>query len=150
MSDPLSGKNIVLGVCGSAACYKAVDLASKLTQRGASVNVIMTDAAQKFISPLYFNAITRNKVVSDIFSPTYDTGMDHIAISKNADIFVIAPTTINKIAHIANGFANDALTDALMASNRAASDLSHTLSSPTLVSGLSEYFKIIFLKPKSL
>jgi len=117
MSDPLSGKNIVLGVCGSAACYKAVDLASKLTQRGASVNVIMTDAAQKFISPLYFNAITRNKVVSDIFSPTYDTGMDHIAISKNADIFVVAPATINKIAHIANGFANDALTDALMASN---------------------------------
>jgi len=117
MPDPLSGKNIVLGVCGSAASYKAVDLASKLTQRGALVNVIMTDAAQRFISRLYFNAITRRKVVSDIFSPTYDSGMDHIAIAKNADIFVVAPTTINKIAHIANGFANDALTDALMASN---------------------------------
>ena len=99
MPDPLSGKNIVLGVCGSAASYKALDLASKLTQRGALVSVIMTDAAQKFISPLYFNAITRRKVVSDIFSPTYDTGMDHIAISKSADVFIVAPATINKIAH---------------------------------------------------
>jgi phosphopantothenoylcysteine decarboxylase/phosphopantothenate--cysteine ligase len=110
--SPLKNKRILLGVSGSIACYKAVDLASKLTQAGALVDVILTQAAQKFIAPLTFQAVTGRAVYTDMWQAS--TGTDslpthiaHIGLAENADMFVIAPATANTIAKLAHGFADD-------------------------------------------
>ena len=115
MLNPLDGKTVALGVSGSIACHKAVDLASKLTQQGAMVDVVMTEAATRFASPLAFGGITHRPVVTDIFDPSSEIGIDHVAVADRADIVVVAPATANTIARIAQGLADDALTTTVLA-----------------------------------
>lgn len=108
----LQNKRILLGVAGSIACYKAVDLASKLTQAGALVDVIMTDAAQKFVTPLTFQSVTGRAVYTSMWaaeSGDLPTHIAHIGLAEGADLFVIAPATADVLARLANGFAQDLL-----------------------------------------
>ena len=115
MPRPFGDKNIVLGVTGSIACYKAVDLASKLSQAGACVDVVMTESATKFVSPITFRSITHRPVVTDMFDPESELGIHHVAIAERADIVVVAPATADFIAKAANGLADDALGTTLLA-----------------------------------
>jgi len=112
-STLLESKRIILGVTGSIAAYKAVDLASKLTQLGALVDVIMTEAAQHFVTPLTFQAVTGRAVYTEIWQspPGGDlpTHVAHIGLAESADLLVIAPATANTLAHLAHGFAEDLL-----------------------------------------
>ena len=115
MPSPLEGKYVALGVSGSIACYKAVDLASKLTQAGALVDVTMTDSAVRFVAPLTFQSITHRPVVADIFDPQSEISIDHVAIAERADVIVVAPATANTIAKIAWGLADDAVSTTVLA-----------------------------------
>lgn len=117
MTNPLQDKRVVLGVTGSIACYKAVDLASKMTQRGAKVDVVMTDSAAKFVSPLTFRSITHRPVVTDLFDPASDAAIHHISVAERAAVVVIAPATANFIAKSAAGFADDAIGAVVLAAN---------------------------------
>ena len=112
--ETLNSKTIVLGVTGSIAAYKAADLASQLTQAGARVEVVMTEAAAKFITPLTFRALTGRKPV-DMFAPDSETAAGHITLAAAADIVVIAPATANIIARLAGGIADDTLTCTVLA-----------------------------------
>ena len=118
MPNPLEGKHVALGVTGSIACYKAVDLASKLTQAGALVDVILTRGAANFLTPLTFGSITHRPVVENIFDPQSELSMDHVAVAGRADVVVVAPATAHTIAKIAWGLADDALSTVLMAVRR--------------------------------
>lgn len=115
MPNPLEAKHVVLGVTGSIACYKAVDLASKLTQQGALVDVVMTDSALEFVTELAFQSITHRPVVVDLFEPQSESGIDHIDLAERADVIVIGPATANTIAKVAIGMADDALTTTVLA-----------------------------------
>ncbi len=103
----LAGKTIVLGISGSIAAYKAADIASKLTQGGAKVEVVMTEAATKFITPLTLRSITHGAVISDMFDLTSQHAVEHIALGEAADAVVIAPATASTIANLAMGIADD-------------------------------------------
>ncbi len=105
----LANKTIVLGVTGSIAAYKAVDLASKLTQAGAMVDVVMTKAATEFVSHLTFRSITHRWVASEMFENTPEFNIEHVALADRADVIVIAPATANIIAKLAAGIADDLL-----------------------------------------
>ena len=102
-------KNIVLGVTGSIAVYKAVEVASKLTQEGAKVDVVMTKAAQEFVTPLTFRAITNRPVATEMFDPVSEFSIEHVTLAARADLVVIAPATANVIAKLAGGIADDML-----------------------------------------
>ena len=115
MVSALEGKLIALGVSGSIACYKAVDLASKMRQQGALVDVIMTRSATRFVAPLAFAAITHRPVVVDPFDPRTELGIDHVAIAERADAVIIAPATANTLAKLAWGMADDALSATVLA-----------------------------------
>jgi len=111
----IKDKNIVLGVTGSIATYKAADLASKLTQAGARVNVIMTKSAQEFINPMTFRSITGRPVVTQMFELTSEFSVEHVALAEIADVVVIAPATANVIAKLAAGISDDMLTCTVLA-----------------------------------
>ena len=115
MPNPLENRHIALGVTGSIACFKSVDLASKLTQQRALVDVIMTRGALNFLTPLTFSSITHRDVVTDIFAPSSELSMDHVALAQRADVVLIAPATANAIAQLAHGLADDALTTTVLA-----------------------------------
>lgn len=102
-------KTIVLGVTGSIAAYKAVELASKLTQEGAKVDVVMTWSAQEFVTPLTFRSITQRPVVTEMFDLASEFSIEHVALAERADVVVIAPATANIIAKLAAGIADDIL-----------------------------------------
>jgi len=103
----LKNKTIVLGVSGSIAAYKAVELASQLIQAGAKVDVIMTQAAREFVAPLTFRSITGRPVVTDMFELNSEYSVEHVALAEAADIVVIAPATADIIARIAAGMTDD-------------------------------------------
>src|SRR4030042_1903186 len=111
----LAGRTIVLGVTGSIAVYKAADLASQLTKAGARVEVIMTDAAAEFVTPLTFRNITGRPVVTSMFDLASEYSVDHVALADAADIVVIAPATANTIAKLAAGIADTMLTCTVIA-----------------------------------
>ncbi len=111
----LKGKTVVLGVTGSIAAYKAVELASQLTQAGAQVDVIMTDAATEFIVPLTFRNITGRPVVTKMFELASEYSVEHVALAEAADIVVIAPATADIIARIAVGMADDMVSCTVLA-----------------------------------
>ncbi len=111
----LANKTIVLGITGGIAAYKAADIASKLTQAGARVEVVMTESATRFIAPLTLRSITGRPVVTDMFEPAAEFSLEHIALAEAADIVVIAPATANTIAKIAAGIADDMLTCLVLA-----------------------------------
>ncbi len=107
-------KRIILGVTGSIACYKAIDLASSLTRAGAQVDVIMTEASERFVAPLSFRSVTGRKVYADMWS--LDDHVQHVNLGEAANIFVIAPATAHTIAKIAIGLADNLLTVTALAS----------------------------------
>jgi phosphopantothenoylcysteine synthetase/decarboxylase len=103
-------KNIVLGVTGSIAAYKAVDLTSLLTQRECAVHVVMTADALHFITPLPFKTLSRHPVVTDLYDEEEGWKPTHIHLADEADLLLVAPATANIIAKLAHGLADDALT----------------------------------------
>src|SRR5690606_34671768 len=112
---PLSGKNIVLGVAGSIAAYKAAELASRLVQVGAQVDTVMTREATAFVAPLTFQALTHRPVIVDLFDPRSELAIDHVAVAKRADAILLAPATAQLIARLAAGMADDAVTATVLA-----------------------------------
>jgi phosphopantothenoylcysteine decarboxylase/phosphopantothenate--cysteine ligase len=117
MIPVLNKKHVVLGVTGSIACYKALDLASKLTQAGALVDVIMTPSAREFVTPLAFRSITHRYIHTDLFDPDSELAVEHVALANRADVVIIAPATANLIAKLAHGLADDALTTTVLATS---------------------------------
>ena len=111
----LRGKTIVLGVTGSIAAYKAAEIASRLTQAGAKVHVIMTEEAIQFISPVTFRAITGRPVVTEMFDLASEFSIEHVSLANAADIVVIAPITANVMAKLAAGIADDMLCCTILA-----------------------------------
>ncbi|HLC28863.1 MAG TPA: bifunctional phosphopantothenoylcysteine decarboxylase/phosphopantothenate--cysteine ligase CoaBC [Dehalococcoidia bacterium] len=103
----LTGRDIILGVTGSIAVYKAVDLTSKLTQAGALVDVIMTPEATKFVSPITFQSVSGRPVYWDMWDPHSDLAEPHVALARRAHLLVIAPATATVIARLALGLAEE-------------------------------------------
>lgn len=112
----LSQRRIVLGVCGSIAAYKAADLTSKLVQAGAIVDVVVTQNAQRFVTPFTFRALTGRPVYTDMFEPATNTGEEHVALSRRADLIIIAPASATTLARLAHGLADDMLSLTVLAS----------------------------------
>lgn len=106
----LRGKRVILGVTGSIACYKSADLASKATQQGAQVRVILTPAAEKFITPVTFAAVTGQRAWVDMYARDETGHFPHTTLSREADLIVIAPLTANTLAKLAYGLADNLLT----------------------------------------
>jgi phosphopantothenoylcysteine decarboxylase/phosphopantothenate--cysteine ligase len=115
VAGPLAGKHVVLGVTGSIACYKALDLASKLMQAGALVDTILSYGATRFVTPLAFRSLTHRAVVTDTFDPNSEFSNEHVALARQADIVIIAPATAHCIAKLAVGLADDPLTTTVIA-----------------------------------
>ena len=111
----LKGKTVVLGVCGGIAAYKAVDVVSRLVKCGATVHVIMTAAAVQFVTPLTFREISGQPVYTTMWEEPKLWNVEHIALARRADLFVIAPATANMIGKIAHGIADDFLSTTVMA-----------------------------------
>jgi phosphopantothenoylcysteine decarboxylase/phosphopantothenate--cysteine ligase len=116
MSEPITllhQKRIILAVTGSIAAYKAVDLASKLTQAGALVDVVMTDAARQFVTPLTFQSVTGRPVYTSLWQADSSGGLPthiaHVGLAEGADLLVVAPATANTMAKLAHGLADDLL-----------------------------------------
>ena len=114
MAMILNNKRILLGVSGSIASYKSLDLTSKLVQSGAIVDVIMTEAACKFITPLSFQSISRRPVFTNLWDSNH-SDIGHIEMANSTDLVVIAPATANVIAKLAHGLADDLLTTTMLA-----------------------------------
>lgn len=112
----LTGKNILLGVCGGIAVYKTVDIASRLRKAGANVDVIMTKSATKFVTPLTFQEITGNPISCDMWEKVHTWNVEHIALAQKADLILIAPATANMVGKLANGIADDMLSTTVLAS----------------------------------
>jgi phosphopantothenoylcysteine decarboxylase/phosphopantothenate--cysteine ligase len=111
-----SNKNIVLGVCGGIAAYKACELTSRLKKLNANIDVIMTKSAAEFVTALTFQSLSLNEVITDMFEKPKYWEIEHISLAKKADIIVIAPATANVISKLACGIADDMLTTTVMAS----------------------------------
>ncbi len=118
----LEHREILLGVSGGIAAYKAADLASKVMQAGAKVTVVMTESAERFIGPTTFEALTGRPVYRRVFEPREHFQGEHIGLARRAELMVIAPATANCLAKIALGFADDLL-----------STLALTITCPLLV-----------------
>ena len=112
----LKGKNILIGMTGSIAIYKACELVRLFVKSGASVDVVMTPSAERFISPLVFEALTRNRVLTNS-SESWSSYLNHIDIGKRSDVFVIAPATANSINKLSKGVADNILLQSALAFN---------------------------------
>ena len=117
MQPTLKNKTILLGITGSISAYKACDLARLFVKAGASVHVVMTPSAERFVSALTFEALTRNSVLTES-SESWASTLNHIDIGKACDVFVLAPATANSINKIANGFADNILLQTILAYNK--------------------------------
>ena len=115
MNNSLKGKKIVLAVTGSIAAYKAVDIASKLTQADVSLHILLTKEAAEFVTPLSFQNISRQKISTDLFSSEDNAYLQHLESTYDADAFLIAPATANTIAKLAIGIADDLVSTAFLA-----------------------------------
>ena len=111
----LQGKTIVIGVTGGIAAYKTVELVRFLIQEGASVHVVMTRNAQEFVTPLTFQTLSKNRVITDMFELSTEVDVKHISLARKADLILIAPATANIIGKYAHGIADDFLTTMLLA-----------------------------------
>ncbi len=110
-------KNVVLGVTGSIAAYKAAELASLLTKQGCSVRVVMTAEAQRFITPVTFKTLSRHPVVTDLYDEEEGWKPAHIQMADEADLLLVAPATAHTLARLALGLADDALSCVALALN---------------------------------
>src|SRR5262245_50626509 len=111
----LNEKTVVLGLCGGIACYKSAELVRGLVKEGAKVRVVLTQAAQQFITPLTLQTLSGNPVSTDTFDLTQESEIGHIQLADAADAVVVAPATANVIAKLAHGMADDLLTTVLLA-----------------------------------
>ncbi len=121
-------KNIVLGVTGSIAAYKAAELASLLTKQGCAVRVVMTADAQRFVTAVTFKTLSRHPVVTDLYDEVEGWQPTHIKLADEADLLLIAPATARTIARLALGLADDALSCVALALNERA----HVLVAPAM------------------
>ena len=128
----LKGKTIVLGVTGSIAAYKIANLASMLMKKQAEVHVIMTKNACNFITPTTFATLTGNKCLVDTFDRNFEFQVEHVALAKKADVFLIAPATANIIGKMANGICDDMLTTTVFATKAS------VIISPAMNTGMWE------------
>ena len=126
----LTGRNIVLGVTGGIAAYKSAEIVSRLRHSGANVHVIMTKNATEFVAPLTFQTLSSNQVVTDTFTAPEYWNVEHVALAKLADVFVIAPATANIIAKMANGIADDMLSTTVLATKAS------VLAAPAMNTGM--------------
>ena len=108
-SGGFRGANVVLGVTGGIAAYKAADLTSKLVQAGADVHVVMTEGGTRFVQPLTFEALTRNPVYTSVFQGWHGESTGHVSLARDADVVLVAPATANTIAKMAHGRVDDML-----------------------------------------
>ncbi len=108
-------KTVVLGVSGGIACYKSAALASKLTQRGYDVEVVLTKNATEFIGPHTFESLTHNRAMVDTFDRNFQSHVEHVALADKADVLLVAPATANIIAKAAHGIADDMLSTTILA-----------------------------------
>jgi len=106
-AQPLGGYEVLLCVTGGIACYKSVDLASKLVQAGAGVSVAMTEAAGRFVTPLTFQAISRRQAYTSLWQAGEDYRSQHLSLTESADLMIVAPATANIIGKMASGIADD-------------------------------------------
>jgi phosphopantothenoylcysteine decarboxylase/phosphopantothenate--cysteine ligase len=109
-------QTVVLGVCGSIAAYKAVELTSRLVQQGFDVRVVLTAAAARFVAPLSFESIAHHPVLHDLWAEQPDLNISHVRLGELADVLAIVPATADTIARVALGLADDALTATVLAS----------------------------------
>jgi len=112
-----SGRNVILGVTGSIAAHKAIDLCSQLTKQGCEVHVVMTADALRFVTPLAFKTLSRHAVITDLYDEEEGWRPAHIRLADEANLLLIAPATANKMAKLAHGIADDALTCLALALN---------------------------------
>jgi phosphopantothenoylcysteine decarboxylase/phosphopantothenate--cysteine ligase len=110
MTQVLRDKQIVLGITGGIAAYKAADVASRLVKAGATVDVVMTEAATEFVTPLTFQALTHRPVVTEMFALLREMEIGHVVLARRADLLIITPATANTIAKLAAGLADNMLT----------------------------------------
>src|SRR5689334_21220654 len=115
----LTGKRILLILSGGIAAFKCHDLIRRLRERGASVRCVMTPAAAKFVTALSLQALSEDKVYSDLFSLTDESEMGHINLSREADLLVVAPASANILGRMAQGLADDLATTVLLATDKA-------------------------------
>lgn len=113
---PLAGREIIVGVCGGIAAYKVADVVSKLVQQGAGITVCMSREASEFITPLTFQALSARPVHTDMFSLLDSADPQHISLTEQADLMLIAPATSNLIAKVATGLCDDLLSLMIAAS----------------------------------
>ncbi|WP_152392314.1 bifunctional phosphopantothenoylcysteine decarboxylase/phosphopantothenate--cysteine ligase CoaBC [Paenibacillus guangzhouensis] len=111
----LNGKNIILGISGGIAAYKAITLCSRLTQQGANVHVVLTESAKHFVTELTLQAISRNPVYTGTFDERDPSVVSHIHLADEADLVLVAPATANTLAKMTYGLADDMLTNVLLA-----------------------------------
>ena len=114
-SGPLSGRTIVLGVTGSIAAYKAVEVASRLVQAGATVRPVMTRAATEFVGPATFRGVTGHEPLVDIWAPDGEHAEPHVALGREADLMLVTPATASVMARLAHGISDDCVTLAALA-----------------------------------
>ena len=119
----MKAKTVILGVTGSIAAHRAVDLASLLVKDGCAVHVVMTADAQRFVTPLPFKTLSRHPVVTDLYDVEEGWKPAHIELADAADLLLIAPATANTLAKLAHGLADDALSCIALALNRQAAVL---------------------------
>lgn len=105
----MKGREILVGVTGGIAAYKTADVVSQLVQQDATVSVVMTESARKFIGPTTFQALTGRPVHSDLFSPQEHFQGEHIGLARRAELLVVAPTTASTLARLAGGMSDDLL-----------------------------------------
>ena len=129
----LEGKTVVLGVTGGIAAYKACELTSRLRKAGAQVYVVMTKNACQFVSPLTFETLSNHPVVTDTFARPETWEVEHVALAKRADVFVVAPATANILAKMACGIGDDMLSTTLLATR------APVLAAPAMNTGMWEH-----------
>src|ERR687889_223193 len=106
-SQPLKGREVIVAICGGIAAYKVADVVSRLVQLGAGVTVAMTGEAQKFVTPLTFEALSGRKVRTSTFDLVDSGDTQHIKLTERADLMLVAPATNNVIAKVAHGLCDD-------------------------------------------
>ncbi len=126
----MKGKNILIGITGGIACYKVCEIVSYLVHEGANVDVIMTENATKFVTPLTLETLSKNKVVVDMFREKEVVDVEHISLARKADLTLIVPATANMIGKVANGIADDMLSTTIMAT------LSPVVFAPAMNNGM--------------
>src|SRR5437879_5103178 len=114
----LKGKRILLIVAGGIAAFKSLELIRRLRERGGSVRCVLTEAGAKFVTPLSLQALSEDRVYSDMFSLTDESEMGHIQLSRDADLLVVAPATANILARMASGLADDLASTVLLATDK--------------------------------